>query len=110
VNFSATANQWEIYDSYVEELQRQQKEKEKEMKGRKKDEGKKKKTNANDLQGDDIGRVSRASKIVERMVNQNTFDAIAHDFKYWEDTLTSTVRMREPSSPFGNSCTNEPRG
>ena len=29
------------------------------------------------IQGDDIGRVGRSSKIVERMVNQNTFDEIA---------------------------------
>jgi len=30
------------------------------------------------LKSDDIKRVGRASKIVERMVNQNTFDVIAH--------------------------------
>lgn len=24
-------------------------------------------------------------KIIERMINQNTFDDIAQDFKYWED-------------------------
>ena len=30
------------------------------------------------IQNDDIKRVGRASKIVERMVNQNTYDAIAH--------------------------------
>lgn len=29
------------------------------------------------LQSDDISRVARASKIVERMVNQNTFDDVA---------------------------------
>ena len=28
-------------------------------------------------QSDDVSRVSRASKIVERMVNQNTFDDVA---------------------------------
>lgn len=26
-----------------------------------------------------------AAKVVERMVNQNTFDDIAMDFKYWDD-------------------------
>lgn len=35
--------------------------------------------------GDDISRISKATKIVERMVNQNTYDDIAQDFKYWED-------------------------
>ena len=29
------------------------------------------------LQSDDISRVARAAKIVERMVNQNTFDDVA---------------------------------
>jgi dynein intermediate chain 1 len=87
VNFSATANQWEIYDAYVEDLQRQEKEKEKDAKKvEKKDDDKKKKNASTEIQSDDISRVSRASKIVERMVNQNTFDAIAHDFKYYEDT------------------------
>ena len=85
VNFSATANQWEIYDAYVEDLAIQQREKEKDLKKGKKDEDKKKKNGANEVLTDDINRVARSSKIVERMVNQNTFDAIAHDFKYFED-------------------------
>jgi dynein intermediate chain 1 len=34
---------------------------------------------------DDMAKVSRAAKILERMVNQNTFDEIAQDFKYYED-------------------------
>lgn len=37
------------------------------------------------MQGDDISRISKATKIVERMVNQNTYDDIAQDFKYYED-------------------------
>ena len=86
VNFSATANQWEIYDAYVEDLLIQEREKEKEAKkSSKKDDDKKKKNTTNEVLSDDINRVSRSSKIVERMVNQNTFDAIAHDFKYYED-------------------------
>lgn len=36
-------------------------------------------------QSDDLTRISRAVKIVERMVNQNTYDEIAQDYKYWED-------------------------
>eukprot|EP00794_Sanderia_malayensis_P009932 gene9931-10952_t len=89
VNFSATANQWEIYDAYVEDIERQERNKEKEAKkqtfGSKKDDDKKKKAHTVEVQSDDIGRVGRAAKIVERMVNQNTFDEIAQDFKYWED-------------------------
>ncbi|XP_031549922.1 dynein intermediate chain 2, ciliary-like [Actinia tenebrosa] len=87
-NFSATANQWEIYDAYVEDLQRQEKIKEKESRKTqtlKKDEDKKKKLTQTEIQSDDITRIGKPSKIVERMVNQNTFDDIAQDFKYWED-------------------------
>ncbi len=29
--------------------------------------------------------MSKAAKILERMVNQNTYDDIAQDFKYYED-------------------------
>ncbi|XP_030623882.1 dynein, axonemal, intermediate chain 1, paralog 2 [Chanos chanos] len=85
-NFSATANQWEIYDAYVEELQRQEKNKEKQKATSKKDDEKvKKKTMQVETQSDDISKVSKAAKIIERMVNQNTFDDIAQDFKYFED-------------------------
>ncbi len=30
-------------------------------------------------------KLTKAAKILERMVNQNTFDEIAQDFKYYED-------------------------
>lgn len=38
--------------------------------------------NDNVLQSPDLGL---AAKVVERMVNQNTYDDIAIDFKYWDD-------------------------
>lgn len=84
-NFSATANQWEIYDAYVEDLEQQEKAKEK--KSREKDE-KDKKGKAAILEPptvEEIARIAKPAKIVERMVNQNTHDEIAQDFKYWED-------------------------
>ncbi|XP_062409898.1 dynein, axonemal, intermediate chain 1, paralog 2 [Sardina pilchardus] len=86
-NFSATANQWEIYDAYLEELQKQEKNKEKQKaQPTKKEEDKgKKKMMMVEMQSDDISKVAKATKIVERMVNQNTFDDIAQDFKYFED-------------------------
>ncbi|XP_006814057.1 dynein intermediate chain 2, ciliary-like [Saccoglossus kowalevskii] len=84
--FSSNATQWEIYDAYCEDLERQEKSKEKKQAMLKKDEEKsKKKLTAVETQGDDISRISRAAKIMERMVNQNTYDDIAQDFKYWED-------------------------
>lgn len=68
----------EIFDAYVEDLIRQEKAKEK--KGAKStitQEEDRKKTLQSDFQSDDITRVCRAAKVMERMVNQNTFDDIA---------------------------------
>ncbi|KFU86753.1 Dynein intermediate chain 1, axonemal, partial [Chaetura pelagica] len=80
-DFSANANQWEIYDAYVEELQKTQA-----QTGKKEEEKKKvRKSTFLELQSDDINKISKAAKIMERMVNQNTFDDIAQDFKYFED-------------------------
>ncbi|NXE75370.1 DNAI1 protein, partial [Cochlearius cochlearius] len=89
-NFSATANQWEIYDAYVEELQKMERSKEKDKPKAqiaKREEEKKKgrKLTSLESQSDDITKISKAAKIMERMVNQNTFDDIAQDFKYFED-------------------------
>ncbi|XP_016816254.2 dynein axonemal intermediate chain 1 isoform X6 [Pan troglodytes] len=36
-------------------------------------------------QTDDLIKLSQATKIMERMVNQNTYDDIAQDFKYYDD-------------------------
>nr|XP_019590092.1 PREDICTED: dynein intermediate chain 1, axonemal isoform X6 [Rhinolophus sinicus] len=89
INFSATANQWEIYDAYVEELEKQEKTKEKEKTktpvAKKMGNMAMRKTTSMESQSDDITKVTQAAKIVERMVNQNTYDDIAQDFKYYED-------------------------
>ncbi|XP_064618477.1 dynein intermediate chain 2, ciliary-like isoform X3 [Lineus longissimus] len=96
ITFAGNATQWEIYDAYQEDFEKQHankqeavgKEKNKEKKvvpGRKDDEKMKKKLTVLDTQSDDISRVGRAAKIIERMVNQNTYDDVAQDFKYWED-------------------------
>ncbi|XP_032978341.1 dynein axonemal intermediate chain 1 isoform X3 [Rhinolophus ferrumequinum] len=88
-NFSATANQWEIYDAYVEELEKQEKTKEKEKTktpvAKKMGKMAMRKTTFLESQSDDITKVTQAAKIIERMVNQNTYDDIAQDFKYYED-------------------------
>ena len=73
----------EIFDAYVQDLIAQDKAKEKKTGGGTKggasggQEEEKRKGTSSELQSDDLGRVSRASKIMERMVNQNTFDDIA---------------------------------
>ncbi|KAM9813373.1 dynein, axonemal, intermediate chain 1, paralog 2 [Neosynchiropus ocellatus] len=77
-NFSATANQWEIHDAYTEELQKLEKSKQRAVSGAKDGDSTAKK-------GNDISRVARVAKIVERMLHQNMFDDIAQDFKYFED-------------------------
>ncbi|XP_020822588.1 dynein axonemal intermediate chain 1 [Phascolarctos cinereus] len=87
--FSATANQWEIYDAYMYELEKQEKTKEMEKsKGpvaKKTGMRTRRKMTSLESQSDDITKVTQAAKIVERMVNQNTYDDIAQDFKYYED-------------------------
>nr|XP_022331438.1 dynein intermediate chain 2, ciliary-like isoform X1 [Crassostrea virginica]XP_022331443.1 dynein intermediate chain 2, ciliary-like isoform X1 [Crassostrea virginica] len=108
--FSSNVTQWEIADAYHEDFEKQLEairakqvhkapptfphhqhhfqEKSKEKKtipGRKEEEKTRKKLTITETQGDDISRISKATKIVERMVNQNTYDDIAQDFKYWED-------------------------
>ncbi|CAN2390015.1 intermediate chain 1, partial [Pristimantis euphronides] len=77
--FSSTANQWEIYDAYVEELQKQEKLKEKQKAPISKKEEELQPTpklSASESQSDDITRVEKSGKIMERMVNQNTFDDV----------------------------------
>ncbi|TSK72118.1 Dynein intermediate chain 2, ciliary [Bagarius yarrelli] len=86
VTFSSTANQWEIYDVYVEELQRQEKSKQKIIPSKKEEDKVKKKPLLMDsVQSDDLSKVVKVAKIIERMVTQNTFDDITQDFKYFED-------------------------
>uniref|UniRef100_G1QYC4 Dynein axonemal intermediate chain 1 n=1 Tax=Nomascus leucogenys TaxID=61853 RepID=G1QYC4_NOMLE len=88
-NFSATANQWKIYDAYIEELEKQEKTKEKEKAktpvAKKSGKMAMRKLTSMESQTDDIIKLSHAAKIMERMVNQNTYDDIAQDFKYYED-------------------------
>ncbi|XP_048454977.1 dynein, axonemal, intermediate chain 1, paralog 2 [Rhincodon typus] len=85
-SFSSTANQWEIFDAYEEVLAKQAVKKEKpKPHTTKKDDVSKKKISSIESMSDDISRVGKVAKIVERMVNQNSFDDILQDFKYFED-------------------------
>nr|XP_057915864.1 dynein axonemal intermediate chain 1-like [Doryrhamphus excisus] len=83
-NYFATATQWAIYDAYMDELQQQEMKKEK-QKSNKDDEKTKKKILLIETPRDDITQVAKAAKLFERMVNQNTFNEIAQDFRYFED-------------------------
>uniref|UniRef100_A0A8C3UWH5 Dynein axonemal intermediate chain 1 n=1 Tax=Catharus ustulatus TaxID=91951 RepID=A0A8C3UWH5_CATUS len=83
---------WCIYDAYMEELERIEKAKEKEkakpVAGKKEEMKTGRKLNFLFLSfqhTDSLSKVAKAAKIAERMVNLNTFDDIAQDFKYFED-------------------------
>ncbi|XP_055698577.1 dynein intermediate chain 2, ciliary isoform X1 [Phlebotomus papatasi] len=84
--FGGNVLQWVIYDSYAEDYAQQQKEREKDTKKPppKKDESKKKedKTKASEQLNK---KYLQSWQILERMVNQNIYDEIAQDYRYWED-------------------------
>ncbi|XP_077458991.1 dynein, axonemal, intermediate chain 1, paralog 2 isoform X1 [Stigmatopora argus] len=86
-NYSATASQWEIYDAYTEELQKQEMKKEKQRALHPKKDGdkNKKKIVLHETPSDEITKIATAVTLLERMVNQNTCNDIAQDFKYFED-------------------------
>ena len=81
--FSSLYVQMEIFDAYVQDLIAQEKAKEKKTGGGAKggastsQSEEKHKGASSEIQSDDLSRVAGASKIMERMVNQNTFDDIA---------------------------------
>ncbi|XP_065186003.1 dynein intermediate chain 2, ciliary-like, partial [Sycon ciliatum] len=92
--YSSSVTQWEIYDAYTEELERQKREKEaKEKKKGGRDETAKRRGDdelgmtSSSMGPEDCRPVARAAKIIERMINQNTYDGIGQDFKYYEDPL-----------------------
>lgn len=93
VTMSGECSQWRIYDEYIKDMERQKLEEQLNAKGKKKgaapaggsgpapaDDDKKDAEPV--LQSADM---VRAVKIVDRMVNQNMYEEIAMDFKYWED-------------------------
>ncbi|NXQ83024.1 DNAI1 protein, partial [Nyctibius grandis] len=88
-DFSATPTQWEIYDAYVEELQKiamsKMKAKPKAQIAETEDKNKGRKLTPLESQSDDLPTFSDTAKVLERMVDQSGFDDIAQDFKYFED-------------------------
>ncbi len=91
--FSESATRWAIYDAYMEDQERMalQREIQKKNKLAAKEGGKKDKTNESlpvkqkkpELMAG--APMTKAVRVMERMVNQNSYDDIARDFKYWED-------------------------
>eukprot|EP00002_Diphylleia_rotans_P011802 TRINITY_DN2321_c0_g1_i3.p1 TRINITY_DN2321_c0_g1~~TRINITY_DN2321_c0_g1_i3.p1 ORF type:complete len:638 (-),score=139.64 TRINITY_DN2321_c0_g1_i3:1739-3652(-) len=90
--FSENVTQWEIFDAYASDLDRIKHQKEKA-----------KKTEAKEVSKEDEAQITKqskhvtsddaihttdfmiAAKVMERMVNQNTFNEVAQDFKFWDD-------------------------
>ena len=99
-NYGATATQWAMYDAYTADLERQAAAKEKSTKKKTVKEEKRSST-ANPLSRDPNDEAAsgwnaaakivdlRVARKIERMCNQNTFDDVAQDFKYWDDPSDS---------------------
>uniref|UniRef100_A0A8C4R3R3 Dynein intermediate chain 1, axonemal n=1 Tax=Eptatretus burgeri TaxID=7764 RepID=A0A8C4R3R3_EPTBU len=84
-NFSDTVNQWKIYDVYQEELLKQKATKEQTPPTKPSHHGDCKKAGSMGFQINDMSKIAKAAKIMERVVNMNTYDEIAQDYKYFED-------------------------
>ncbi|XP_034947579.1 dynein intermediate chain 2, ciliary [Chelonus insularis] len=87
-SFNSAVFQWVIFDEYQEDYERQQREKEKEKKPlpqQKKGEDMtvKKKTLIESVAVNQ--RMLQAAKTLDRMVNQNIFNEILQDYRYWND-------------------------
>ncbi len=78
--YSENVSQWQIYDSYVNELVMTNMEHSSER-------GSVLETENDDMENNTMRgkNMSSSLKIIERLVNQNAQDEIYHDFKYWED-------------------------
>ena len=96
-NFSETVNQWVIYDFYDKYEKVKEQEDRPIIDGNQEDHnvrnGKKERRKiglnaqeeANEREKDVSQRILRSAKVLERMLNLNTFDEIAQDFRFWED-------------------------
>lgn len=80
--YNENVTQWQIYDSYVNELMVTNMEHSDAQPTQIKTEPEENSAESNSIHGKDM---SLALKIIERLVNQNAQDEIYHDFKYWED-------------------------
>jgi len=83
--YGANVLQWNIYDSYAEDFAAQQREKEKKDEKKAKDKSKQKKTTEKNEAEELNRKYLKCWQILERMINQNIYDDIAHDYRYFED-------------------------
>ncbi|KAJ2948558.1 hypothetical protein O0L34_g7812 [Tuta absoluta] len=84
--YGATALQSIIFDYYQEDHERKMKEKEDEKPKRLRKKTTKHAKSAQQIHDEQLAqRVSEAWVILERLVNQNIYDDIAQDYRYWDD-------------------------
>lgn len=84
-SYGATILQWVIYDWYADDFEQQQKEKEKEKKAAAPKKEIKAKSNKNVAMEQLNKRYLQCWQILERIINQNIFDDVAQDYRYYED-------------------------
>ncbi|XP_075168505.1 dynein intermediate chain 2, ciliary [Haematobia irritans] len=86
--YGANVLQWVIYDSYAEDFEKQQKDRDKkeDKKVQRKDVSKMSKQELKAAMAEELNKkYLKCWQILERMINQNIFKDIAHDYRYWED-------------------------
>ena len=96
MSFNHNITQGDIFDAYVEDIERQRIAKEKSTHGKKQpgekgdaEDDEQRKEMAKDTDIVHSAPMSRSLKTIERMVNQNTHDEIIQDFRYWDDQSDS---------------------
>lgn len=110
--YSGSVTQWSIFDAYLEDQQLKEKSAKEKSKTAKKEEsttglGGAAFASQNSLvvstgesqppheEYKHTADVKKVASILERMCNQNTFDEVTHDFKYWNDAADEFRGMAE---------------
>ncbi|CAB3228922.1 unnamed protein product [Arctia plantaginis] len=84
--YGSTALQCIIFDYYTEDYAKKMKEKEEEKPKRMKKKETKHEKTAQQIHDEHLAqRIREAWSILERLVNQNVYDDIAQDYRYWDD-------------------------
>ncbi|XP_026676189.1 dynein intermediate chain 1, axonemal-like [Diaphorina citri] len=88
-SYNDYVTQWIIYDAYCEDYENHVKEREKDKQAKvtvlKNPLLTSKKKQPKGFLEPSVSKMLQAAKVLERMCNQNTFDEIAQDFRYYED-------------------------
>ncbi|XP_004444527.1 dynein intermediate chain 2, ciliary [Drosophila pseudoobscura] len=83
--FGGNVLQWVIYDSYLQDFEAQSKDGAAKKEDRKRGMRSKKFKDKSAIAEQLNKKYLKCWQILERMINQNIYDDIAHDYRYWED-------------------------